>query len=165
MKGGCKVNTLAVLLIVAAVALLSVEAFIPNFGVCGILGIASFIGSIIITVLYAPFGVFFVIGEFIIFGALLYLAYKRIFKKRFQNEVVLKDSLQFSSPDIDSNELLGKEGVAQTPLKPTGYVDFNGAVIEAISDGPYIKERSRVKVIGKISNRPAVRLLKDANSN
>ena len=44
--------TLAVLLLLAAAILLIVEAFIPDFGICGILGIASFIGSIIITIVH-----------------------------------------------------------------------------------------------------------------
>ncbi|MDR2649406.1 MAG: hypothetical protein LBB94_06775 [Clostridiales bacterium] len=157
--------TLTVLLIAAAIVFLSVEAFIPGFGVCGIAGLASFLGAVIITILYVPFGVFFVTGEFMIFGALLYCAYKYIFKSRIQNEIVLKDSLQFSAPDINSNELLGKEGVVNTPLKPTGFVDFNGTVIEASSEGVYIKEGSRVKVINNRGNRPIVCLIKDDNTN
>ncbi|MDR1560704.1 MAG: hypothetical protein LBS84_13640 [Clostridiales bacterium] len=156
--------TLIVLLITAAIVLLSVEVFLPDFGVCGFLGIASFVGAVLMTILCVPFGLFFVAGEFIFFAAFCCLAYK-YFKNRFQNELVLKDTLQFSGPDINSNELLGKEGVAQTPLKPTGFVDFNGAIIEVSSEGSYIKERSRVKVVDVINSRPVARLIKDDNSN
>jgi membrane-bound serine protease (ClpP class) len=151
--------------LVAACALLSLEAFIPHFGISGILGIASFVGSVIMTLLYVPFGLYYVIGEFAIFGAVIYLAYKLLFKPRFKGEVVLNDTLQVSQPDVDVNGLLGKEGVATTPLKPTGFADFNGTILEVSSEGAYIGERSRIKVIDRINNRPVVRLIKEPNAN
>jgi len=159
------VNTLAILLLVAACVLLSVEAFVPHFGISGVLGIMSFIGSVVVTIICVPFGIYFVFCEFAVFGAVIYLAYKFLFKPRFQGEVVLNDTLQVSKPDVDINELLGKEGVATTPLKPTGFVDFNGTILEVSSEGSYINERSRVKVVDKVNNRPVVRLLKEVNAN
>ena len=158
-------NTLAILLLVAACVLLSIEAFVPHFGISGILGIASFIGSVIITILYVPLGIYFVFCEFAVFGIVLFIAYKFLFKPRFQREVVLNDTLQVSKPDVDVNELLGKEGVVTAPLKPTGFVDFNGTVIEASSEGVYISERSRVKVIDRVNNKPVVRMIKEPNAN
>ena len=158
-------NSLAVLLLIAAIVLLIVEAFIPNFGICGILGIVSFFGSAIITVIYVQNGIYIVLLEFVIFAVLLYLAFKFIFKRKFQNRVVLNETLQVSKPDVDLYELLGKEGVVTTPLKPTGFVDFNGTVIEACSEGAYINEHSRVKVIDRLNNKPIVRLIKEPNAN
>lgn len=158
-------NTLAILLLVAACVLLSIEAFVPHFGISGILGIASFAGSVIVTILYVPFGLYFVICEFIVFGAVLFLAFKFLLKPRFQREVVLNDTLQVSKPDVDVNELLGKEGVVTTPLKPTGFADFNGTILEVSSEGVYIGERSRVKVVDRANNRPVVRMIKEPNAN
>ena len=158
-------NTLAILLLVASCVLLSVEAFVPHFGISGVLGIASFIGSVIVTILYVPFGIYYVFCEFVIFGVILFLTYKYLFKPRFQGQVVLSDTLQVSKPDVNLNELLGKEGVVTTPLKPTGFVDFNGTIIEVISEGAYIGERSHVKVVDRVNNRPVVRLIKEANAN
>ena len=157
--------TLAVLLLLAAAILLIVEAFIPDFGICGILGIASFIGSIIITIVHAPYGIYIVICELVAFGIFAYLLFKFIFQRRFQGKVVLNDTLEFSEPEINPIELLGKEGVASTPLKPIGFVDFNGTKIEVSSEGAYIHERSRVKVVNRINNRLIVRLLKEEHSN
>ena len=158
-------NTLAILLLIAACVLLSVEAFVPHFGISGVLGIASFIGSVIVTILCVPLGLYYVFFEFAVFGVVVFLAYKFLFKPRFQREVVLNDTLQVSKPEIDVNELLGKEGVVTTPLKPTGFVDFNGTVLEVSSEGAYIGERSRVKVIDRFNNKPVVRLIKGPNEN
>ena len=158
-------NTLAIILLAAACVLLSIEAFVPHFGISGVLGIASFIGSVIITILYVPFGQFYVLFEFAVFGAIAFVAYKFLFKPRFKHEVVLNDTLRVSKPDVNVNELLGKEGVTSTPLKPTGFVDFNGAILEVSSDGGYISEHSKVKVVDRVNNRPVVRLIKEANAN
>ena len=158
-------NTLAILLLVTACVLLSVEAFVPHFGISGILGIASFIGSVIITILYVPFGMYFVFCEFAVFGAVIYLAFRFLFKPRFKGQVVLSDTLQNSKPEVDMNELLGREGVATTPLKPTGFADFSGTILEVSSEGAYINERSRVKVIDRMNNKPVVRLIHEANAN
>ena len=160
-------NTLAIsiLLLVAACVLLSIEAFVPHFGISGVLGIASFAGSVIVTLLYVPFGLYYVICEFAVFGAVVFFAYKLLFKPRFQHEVVLNDTLQVSRPDIDLNELLGKEGVVTAPLKPTGFADFNGTILEVVSEGAYIGERSRIKVVDRMNNKPVVRQVKGPNEN
>jgi len=159
------VNTLAILLLVAACVLLSVEAFVPHFGISGALGIASFAGSVVVTILYVPFGLYYVFFEFAVFGAVVFFAYKFLFKPRFQHEVVLNDTLQVSKPDFDINELLGKEGVVTAPLKPTGFADFNGTILEVISEGAYIGELSRVKVVDRLNNKPVVRQIKGPNEN
>jgi len=158
-------NTLAILLLVAACVLLSIEAFVPHFGISGILGIASFIGSVIVTILYVPFGAFYIVFEFVVFGVIIFLTYKFLFKPRFQHQIVLNDTSQASKPDVDVNELLGKVGVVTTPLKPTGFADFNGTILEVSSEGVYIGEHNRVKVVDRVNNKPIVRLIREANSN
>ena len=158
-------NTLAIALLVTACILLTIEAFIPNFGVCGILGIASFIGSVIITIIYVEYGIYFIICELAVFGAVLYIVFKFFFKPRFRRDVVLNDTLQVSKPDVDVNELLGKEGVSTTPLKPTGFADFNGTILEVSSEGTYIREHTRVKVVDRVNNKPVVRAVKEPNAN
>ena len=158
-------STLAILFIVAACVLFTIEAFIPGFGVAGILGILAFIGSVIITILYVPFGIYYVFAEVAVFGLVIYIFWKFIFKSRFQRDVVLNDTLQENKPDVDVTELLGKEGVVTAPLKPTGFADFNGTIIEVSSEGVYISERSRVKVVDSVNNKPIVRIIKEPNAN
>jgi membrane-bound serine protease (ClpP class) len=158
-------STLAILLLVAAAILIIVEAFIPDFGICGILGISALVASMTITVLYVPFGIFYVFGELVVFGLLIFFLFHYVFKRRFQNKIVLNDTVEFDEPDINAVEMLGKEGVATTSLKPTGLVDFNGTILEAVSEGAYIHEHSRVKVIDQVNNRLIVRLMKEINSN
>ena len=157
--------TLVFVLLAAAVVLLIVEAFIPDFGICGILGIVSFVGAAVITALFIPFGIYFVLCEIAAFGVFAYFIYKFILKRRFQGRIVLNDTVQLSEPDFNPADLLGKEGVTTTPLKPTGFADFNGTIIEVYSEGEFIHKRSRVKVIDCVNNRPIVRLLKEVNAN
>ena len=158
-------NTLAILLLAAAFILITVEAFLPDFGICGILGIAAFISSVIITILYVPFGMYFVLCELVVFGTVMFIIWKYVFKPRFKNDIVLSDTLQVSKPDLDANELIGKEGVVTTPLKPTGLADFNGTILEVCSEGPYVSERSRIKVVDRVNNKPIVRIVKESNAN
>jgi len=160
--GGCPVINLVILLLIAAAVLLIVEAFVPDFGICGILGIVSLVVAMVITS-FLPYGMYIVLAQIVFFGFFIYVLYKYFFTRRFQGKLVLDDTLELEEPDFNKKELLGKEGISTTPLKPTGFADFNGTILEVSSEGAFILEGSRIKVIDVANNRIVVRLVKEAD--
>jgi len=162
--GGCPVVNLVILLLIAAAVLLIVEACVPDFGICGILGLISLVAAMVITA-FLPYGIYILLAQIVFFGFFIYVLYKYIFKRRFQGKFVLDETLELDEPDFNKKELLGKEGVTTTPLKPIGFADFNGSVIEVSSESAFILENSRIKVIDVVNNRIVVRLVKEANAN
>jgi membrane-bound ClpP family serine protease len=65
--------------------------------------------------------------------------------------------LQLSEPDINLNDFLGKEGVTNTPLKPIGYVDFNGSVLQVSAGSGFVPEKTKVVVSGLLNDTLIVR--------
>ncbi len=63
----------------------------------------------------------------------------------------------FSAQADKAEELLGKEGVAISDLRPTGIANIDGRRIDVMSDGEYIDAGARIKVVEVASNRIMVR--------
>lgn len=150
---------LSLLLLLLGAVLLIVEMFIPGFGVFGITGIILFIISSVISILYIPFGIFILLGELLLLTAILVVMLKFLKKRQFFGKIILDETLNEDTNEIGDPDLfIGKEGITKTPLKPFGFADFNGTVMEVTSDGQYISENIPVKIIEASKNKLVVRL-------
>jgi membrane-bound serine protease (ClpP class) len=69
---------------------------------------------------------------------------------------VSKEAGYSAQADIPG-ELMGKEGVAISDLRPTGIASIDGRRIDVMSDGEYLDAGVRVKVVEVASNRIMVR--------
>ncbi|HHT9120638.1 MAG TPA: NfeD family protein [Candidatus Hypogeohydataceae bacterium YC41] len=54
-------------------------------------------------------------------------------------------------------DLLGKEGVAVTPLRPSGIAQINGRRVDVLSSGEMIPSTTRIKVIEVKGNKVVVK--------
>jgi membrane-bound serine protease (ClpP class) len=143
---------------VLAVILLLVEAALPGFGVFGIAGFILFIISAVATVYASPFGIFILIAELFIIAIVVKFIWKIIKKKQLHNGVILNDTLNIEKSEFGGLDyFMNKEGVVKIPLKPFGKVDFNGVFVEASSEGGYLDEGERVKVVSVSKNKIVVR--------
>ena len=59
--------------------------------------------------------------------------------------------------------LLGKEGVAYTPLRPSGTGLIDGRRVNVAADGEFIERDSQIRVVEVEGNRVVVRKAEDAN--
>jgi membrane-bound serine protease (ClpP class) len=87
----------------------------------------------------------------LVFGFAVYLLAKYLPKTSFYHRIVLAASTP-SGPGITipASRLIvavGMTGVARTTLRPSGKADFEGHVVDVISQGDYLREGSPVKVI------------------
>ncbi|GAH71886.1 unnamed protein product, partial [marine sediment metagenome] len=55
-----------------------------------------------------------------------------------------------------AKDLLGKEGVALTTLRPSGRAEFGEEVLDVVADGEFIAPGARIKVIRVGGNRVVV---------
>lgn len=156
-------SMIAVLFLLIGSALLIAEIFIPGFGVCGIMGIIFVMTSFIFTIISSPIGIFIVGFELLGVLALIFTFFKYISSKQLHGKIILDDTLNEDKKEIgDLDYFLGKCGITKTPLRPQGYVDFNGITVEAFSDSGFISVHSSVKVIDVKENKIFVNLV---NSN
>lgn len=167
-------------LVAIGLVLLGLEVFvIPGFGVAGILGILLIVaGTILGMIPYlpdSPSKLPDVNGTAIadyFQGALLrmlimiglsavgiYVLSKLLPKTSIYNRLVLQTALSrdegYTSGDAGQRELLGKEGVAATALRPAGIAMFDRERLDVVSSGEMIEKGARVRVI-KVEGRRIV---------
>lgn len=150
-----------ILLFALGVILLIVEIFvIPGFGVPGILGFllvvfslgASLIGNVGLSfpeqseVTRATWTMAITLSAS--FGAIALLA-RAMPERRAFGLLVLNDKLTETDASSDEDEyklLLGQEGVAKSPLRPSGVVDFSGRRMDVQTLGDFIESGETVVV-------------------
>jgi len=149
-----------VLLFILGLGLLVAEAFMPGFGLLGLGGVASMLFSIFFTIggdLYAArtMAVSTVI-TIVLTAGFLYLATRRGWLRRFTLPFALTTSSGYVSTQSYAG-LVGKTGLAVTPLRPAGVVRIEGERYDVVSEGSFIAADTSVVVVHVEGRRIVVR--------
>jgi membrane-bound serine protease (ClpP class) len=154
-------SVINIVLFVVGIILLALEIFvIPGFGITGVVGIILIIGSIFLSLVgtHLPYwdaeavsrAVLQLSGALLSAFLLIFLIARFLPKSTFFNRLVLsheeKADQGFVSYPSEKN-LVGREGVALTTLRPAGSAEFNGERYDVVADWEYIPQGSKVKVI------------------
>ena len=154
-----------IVLLFFGIILIAVEVFvIPGFGVFGILGLFTSIGSLILIMLnndlfdftfvvsgdivsasLAGLSSIFLLGILILFGGIK-LTDTDAFKKIALEET--QDSKLGYVSNKYSDEYIGKKGKAFTVLRPSGKVIIDEKLCDATSYDGFIEKNSKIKVVG-----------------
>ncbi|HCZ34429.1 MAG TPA: serine protease, partial [Cytophagales bacterium] len=149
---------IGVLLIIAEVF------FIPGFGVAGVSGITLTIVSLVLIMLnndffnfeFVPLGDI-IVATFATLGGLtggvvlLFVGGARLTKTKAFNRIALSDTQDAKSGyTVNSfqKDLMGKQGKAQTILRPSGKVLIEGEIYDAFTRGDFIEKDEAIEVIG-----------------
>lgn len=148
------------IVIIAGLALVILEMFIPGFGAPGIIGVVLLAIGIIMLAETPLQALIMIVIILAILGIALMLVLQSASKGGLSKHLVLNDSLNdsegFSAVD-DLNYFIGSEGVALTVLRPSGTADFSGVKLDVVSDGEFISKGTTV-IISKVEgNRIVVR--------
>jgi membrane-bound ClpP family serine protease len=148
------------LLFGAGILLIFLEFFLPG-AISGTIGTALLILSLFIAGGNAlQMGVSILISLF--FTILAFFMMIKVFDKKLIlfNKIVLFDSARKEDgyvSNINRTDLLDKEGIALTILRPAGTVIINSERIDAVSEGGFINQNAKVKVIKVEGARIVVR--------
>ena len=154
-----------IVLLFLGIILIAVEVFIiPGFGVFGILGLFTSIGSLILIMLnndlfdftfvvsgdivsasLAVLSSIFLLGILILFGGIK-LTDTDAFKKIALEET--QDSKLGYVSNKYSDDYIGKKGKAFTVLRPSGKVIIDEKLCDATSYDGFIEKNSKIKVVG-----------------
>jgi len=151
----------AIILFLVGFFLLLAEIFlIPGFGLTGISGIIAILTSIFLTfgnIIQAAYSILIALG-FTIVGFFLLIRY--IPATRTWRKFILftkqEKELGYSVGIKNSKRLIGKEGIAITPLRPSGMVEVNGEKLNAITRGEYVDSNTKIKIISVEGNKIVV---------
>jgi membrane-bound ClpP family serine protease len=172
-----QITWLAILLFLLGLVLIGLEVFVlPGFGVAGLSGILLMLcGLGLVAYGHWPtdqkeWGAFAQhVGPFglSILGALAcaVLLAKYLPNIPYVNKLILQPQADLeeggeSTPELvrsELAELLGAIGVAATPLRPAGKVQFGDAFVDVIAEGSYVMPGVRVQVIEIEGNRVVVK--------
>lgn len=137
-------EVLSMVLIVLGIGLLVAEIFIPSFGVTGTLGIIAIIGGIVTTAKSVAQGTIMFLIIMVIVLILMFLAYKFIASK--SSPLILKGSV--NEEKIKEVEyFLHKEGIAITPLRPSGKGDFDGVRLDILTRGNFVTKGKKISIV------------------
>lgn len=150
----------ALVLLGAGAVLLLIEVFSPSFGILGILGIGSMLFSLVLSG-YSTTNILFALAIALVITAvaaglfLKYIGYsgtlrKIVFEEQAGNE-------QGYVSNTSREHLLGETGRALTILRPSGTAEFNQERLDVVSEGGYIEQGRKVKVVSVSGSKMIVR--------
>jgi membrane-bound ClpP family serine protease len=157
-----------VVLILVGLALLAVEVYlVPGVNVVGVLGVlAAGVGVVYAFVTGGALGGALALVGAIAGGGLLftYLWRTGAWDRFVLAEELRPDALTEGEEQETRARLLGRIGVALTPLRPTGVVDIDGTRVEVLTEGAFVAAGSRVRVVAMDRRRYFVRLADEAET-
>jgi membrane-bound serine protease (ClpP class) len=153
----------AVLLLVIGCALVVLEVFVPSGGIIGILSAVAFIGSIVIA--FQPsattgptIGFVFAVVTVFAVPTLIALAFK-VWPKTPMGKAFLGELPSEADvlPQDSRRVLVGHVGIARTKMLPSGAVEIDGQMVDAVTQGQAIEPGTYVVVSEVRANRVVVR--------
>lgn len=155
-------GTEAIALLIIGIVLIIAEFFVPG-GIVGVLGGGAVIGSLLMSGydvghMSMSIGIAFLVA--VIAAVILF---RRIgMDKGIFRHIILKDQTTTEQGYVASHnrlELIGLEGTAVTPLRPSGAGVFDDERLDVISEGPFIDKDKQIKIVKVEGVRIVVREL------
>lgn len=153
----------------AGLVLIALEIFvIPGFGVAGFTGITITVGSLVLIMLNNDaFDFEFVrmndilvalvaaIGGMLGGVVLLFVGGSHLANTKFYKRVALTDTQDRSAgytANFNKEPMRGKQGTAQTVLRPSGKVMIEGQLFDAFTRGEFIEKGQNVEVVSEAAS-------------
>ncbi|PXW86530.1 membrane-bound serine protease (ClpP class) [Pseudogracilibacillus auburnensis] len=154
----------AIVLLVLGIILIIVEFFVAG-GIIGLLGVGAILASLFMSGydighMSLSISIAFIVA--VVAAVILYKwigAERGIFKK-----LILRDRTTTELGYISSQErkeLIGKEGISVTPLRPAGTAIIANERLDVVSDGSFIEKDKQLTVIQVEGIKIVVREIKD----
>ena len=144
------IGTVQAVLFAVGLALLITEMYMPGFGIAGGAGILMLIAGIIMTAKTATQVVVMVLILVLILALVLIVILRSAKKGRLSKTLILNSALSkeegYSSAP-DNSALVGAEGIALSPLRPSGIGEFDGRRVDVVSDGRYIEAGAKITIV------------------
>jgi membrane-bound ClpP family serine protease len=172
-----QITMLALLLFLLGLILIGLEVFVlPGFGVAGLSGVVLVVGSLGLVAYghwprtneewvgfghkLGPFGLSILAALAAALALVRYLphlpyANRLLLKPQTEEDEVIEGAS--GHPYAELAGLLGAIGVAATPLRPAGKVQFGDEFVDVVAEGGYVQPGTRVQVIEIEGNRVVVK--------
>lgn len=155
---------LALILFALGMLFLMLEAFVmTGFGISAILGILAIFGGMILLSSSVMTGVISVLVTMVAMTLILVVSFKYMKKKNLIQRFILKDRTDtesgYTSPNMDNEIYMGREGYTLTPLRPAGSMRIGEERVDVVSEGDFVESGVKVRVVGIDGTRIIVRTM------
>ncbi len=149
-----------IILIAVGVLLVLLEIVMPG-GVMGTLGILCILAAIVLSFLYNVTLGLGVAGGTVVFGLVAFWAWLKYLPRLpgTRRMFLHTDASDWHGVDTGNRELLGKEGVTHTRLRPSGIVLIGNERVDVLTQGDMIEKGKQVRVIKVEGNQIVVALI------
>lgn len=152
---------LSIIVALAAIGaiLIAVDFFLPGF----VLAAIGVVFMVVATVLCGlnhglTTTLALICGEVLIAGLAGWLSLKYFPRTKVGQHMILNETLQAAHASPGANtQLVGREGVAQTVLRPAGIAQVDGQRLDAVAESDMIERGSPIKVVAVEGSRIIVR--------
>jgi len=154
---------LALGIFLISLIILIADIFIEGFGPLAILAIAGIVASMIITAFFVPDirgvgGGVVVLAKLGVMAILAYPVYRGFRKRMMGGSLIMSETLAEDSKTTgDLDQLLDKEGITKTALRPFGKVEIDGKMVDVYSITNYIAVDEKVKIVEIKDNKAFVK--------
>lgn len=149
-----------IVIFLAGLLLLVIEAFIPSFGIIGLSGTAAVFTAVAWSALDTGQGVRMILVALGVAVLLFLLGIRLIRRSPVWSQIILRyaetKDRGYVAPS-DEASLVGSVGIAITTLRPAGIADILGKRMDVVSDGAFIEAGVAVVVVKTEGTRIVVR--------
>jgi membrane-bound ClpP family serine protease len=142
---------IAALILVGLVLLIVEIVFIPGTTVVGVLGLIFSVMGIVFSYSYYGSGVGFyvLLGTGLVSAAALYFSFRKGAWNKFSNQAAIDSKVNEGMTDHLNP---GEEGISVSALRPMGSAEFSGKIFEVKTNGEYVSNGTKIKIIKVQSN-------------
>lgn len=133
------------LIFLFGVGFLVLEFYIPDFGLFGIIGVGSLLYSFVQVVGWNIQLLYLILAVLMVVIGTFYLNISSGKKLELGKGLALDKTI--NSKDEAGNIYIGSDAVVMTDLRPTGKVEVEGQLVDAVSNGVYIAKGTVVSVV------------------
>lgn len=152
----------SLIIFIVGLILLIIEAIAPGFGLPGISGIILIIVGTILAMGSLQSALMSLSISIIITAIITIILIKQGHRSKILDKVILstdqKDEDGYLSSSIRT-DLLGKEGISVSELRPSGIIKINEDRLDALSNGGFIPKNTKIKVVKVEGSKIIVRRL------
>lgn len=153
-------NLTIILCLIAGIALIVLEVFLPGFGVPGISGIVLLGIGLVMT--GTSYGAMAALGVLIATIAIVAIAISISLRSASKGALAksplfLRDDDAFKAEPDDMKVFLGKSGQTRSVLRPAGIADFDGVRLDVVTEGEFIEAGENVTITRVEGGRIVVR--------
>lgn len=140
--------TLIIILAVIGFAFLLAELVLPG-GILGVGGVLCLIASVVMTFNeYGPrAGAYAFLGVLVLGFIMLAIWMKNFKRLPFTKQLVLEKEIDNRDEENKLNSLVGKDGLTDTVVAPSGHATFDGEKIDVMTEVGRIEKGQAVRVV------------------